>query len=79
MKTRYEDIQNPNCERRDFATFSYRSRFGRSTVKIECPFCGDIFIAYLWSFAGCGKRCDCGALFSSLGAYKLKENDDAKI
>ena len=31
---------------------------------IECPFCGEEVKAYLWSLCGCGKRCECGALFS---------------
>lgn len=28
---------------------------------VVCPFCGAEVEVYLWSFAGCGKRCDCGA------------------
>ena len=38
---------------------------GRTTVGIECPFCGCAFEAILWSLAGSGKCCpDCGALHS---------------
>lgn len=37
------------------------SRFGRSTAEVLCPFCDFIQKIYIWSFAGCGKRCDnCG-------------------
>ena len=35
---------------------------GRSTVIITCPFCDVRTEAYLWSLAGSGKRCDCGAV-----------------
>lgn len=50
------------------------SRMGRSTVIITCPFCKDSVTAFIWSLCGGGKRCDCGALFGSLGsAYHFKE------
>lgn len=36
---------------------------GRSTAEVNCPFCRFIQLVYIWSFAGCGKRCDnCGVL-----------------
>lgn len=35
---------------------------GRSTVTVTCPFCGTDTQAYLWSLAGSGKRCECGAV-----------------
>lgn len=38
-----------------------RSAMGRSTGWVECPFCKADIEIYLWSFAGCGKRCKCGA------------------
>lgn len=39
------------------------SRMGRSTIYITCPWCGNEFVAYLWSLAGSGKRCPvCKAL-----------------
>lgn len=43
------------------------SEFGRSKVHILCPFCRWDVWAYKWSLAGCGKKCSCGALHSSLG------------
>lgn len=33
----------------------------------HCPFCRSEVKAYLWSLSGSGKRCDCGAMFSSRG------------
>ena len=38
---------------------------GRSTVDIECPYCGVVTQARTWSLAGAGKRCDCGAVHHS--------------
>lgn len=40
---------------------------GRSSIDIECPYCDVIVEAYCWSLAGCGKRCDCGAIHSKWG------------
>lgn len=34
---------------------------GRSTVTVRCPFCDCETEARLWSLAGSGKRCECGA------------------
>jgi hypothetical protein len=39
-----------------------RSRMGRSTIDVRCPFCSLWVTAYKWSMAGGGKRCACGAL-----------------
>lgn len=33
----------------------------------DCPFCKADVKAYLWSLAGGGKRCDCGAMFTHRG------------
>lgn len=56
-----------NREELDFTVIGRRSEMGRSTVDIECPFCKDVVTAYLWSLAGSGKRCTCGAKFGSTG------------
>jgi len=40
---------------------------GRTTVDIECPFCGCVVQARAWSLAGTGKRCECGALLHGDG------------
>ena len=34
------------------------SEMGRSTVYVKCPFCGVETVAYNWSLAGGGKRCE---------------------
>lgn len=55
-----------------------RSEIGKSAVHIECPFCRAVSTAYLWSLAGSGKRCSCGAMFTSYGeAYQWKDLADA--
>lgn len=46
---------------------NYRSSMGRSTVVIECPCCGTDTTAYVWSLAGSGKRCECGAKHTLYG------------
>ena len=47
---------------------------GRVRVEITCPFCGEPVLAFLWSLAGSGKRCPCGALLTQTGAWrKAKE------
>lgn len=43
---------------REHEAHSYRSRHGRSSVIIKCPWCGSEVEAFVWSLAGSGKRCD---------------------
>ena len=43
-------------------TAETRRPAGRSTVTVCCPYCLCETEARLWSLAGGGKRCDCGAL-----------------
>ena len=58
--------------------FSGRSTHGRSTCTIECPFCGRRVMAYIWSLAGSGKKCECGALHSNMGhSSKIINNDNS--
>jgi len=41
---------------------------GRSWIWIICPWCGKGFKAYIWSLAGCGKRCPgCNAMHTHYG------------
>ena len=47
-----------------------RRERGMSSRVIECPFCGCYTEARLWSLAGSGKRCDCGATFDWLGTAR---------
>jgi len=41
---------------------NYRGAMGKSTVDIDCPYCGETITAYVWSLSGTGKKCPCGAL-----------------
>lgn len=72
VKTTWNDVRKPNCERRETEVGGFYSRFGRSTVEVTCPFCGTDHQVYLWSFAGCGRRCGmCGAIMGQLYAARL--------
>lgn len=46
------------------------SGVGRTKVVLECPFCAATVEAFLWSLAGSGKRCACGAVVTQMGAYR---------
>lgn len=64
---------NPDVEVDTWAEVGGRSEFGRSTIVIRCPFCTAHITAFLWSLAGGGKRCACGALFGGRGtAYRWR-------
>lgn len=43
-----------------YRAFKY-VRNGKAMIDIECPFCGKIITAYIWSFSAVGKKCICGA------------------
>lgn len=56
-----------------------RAAMGRSTVIITCPFCRADIEAYVWSLAGGGKRCTCGALHGPRGDSRAwKAADEAR-
>lgn len=45
---------------------------GRTRIEVVCPFCGCHLIAYVWSLAGSGKRCEnkkCRAMMDSSGTF----------
>ena len=44
-------------EQRDNTLYGFVSKSGRSTARLDCPFCGASVVVYLWSISGCGKRC----------------------
>jgi hypothetical protein len=56
-----EENRNMDSEYRSYTIIRKGSEHGRSFIEIRCPFCGVVVIAYLWSLAGSGKLCDCGA------------------
>lgn len=59
-----------------FKVLSRTSEFGRTSIEVKCPFCADVFTAYVWSISGGGKKCpSCGALHNRFGgAAPLKKN-----
>jgi hypothetical protein len=46
------------CENR---IYNYSAEFGTSHGYIKCGFCGTITKVFIWSLAGSGKKCRCGA------------------
>jgi hypothetical protein len=74
-KTTFRDIAT--AESRDYERSATYSAVGRSYCYITCPFCRERVKVYIWSLAGGGKRCPCGALHGSLGAtYKKAETKE---
>ncbi len=59
------NITYPDARRHE--TANPRSAMGQSTIDIRCPFCGQWVTAYIWSLAGSGKLCPCGAKHGSWG------------
>ena len=65
-RTKWSDVRN--AEQREYVVNLATLERPSSVVHwIECPWCKREVKAYLWSLAGGGKRCSCGALFGSLG------------
>ena len=61
------------AESRPYVTKEYVSEEnGRSHIWLNCPFCKASVKAYVWSLAGGGKRCECGAHIFEQVAYKEK-------
>jgi hypothetical protein len=44
------------------------SEVGRTRWIFDCPFCGVEVVGFLWSLAGSGKRCACGAMHYMAGS-----------
>ena len=42
-------------------------------MMVRCPFCEEMLEVYIWSFAGSGKRCSCGALLGRF-TFEFSEN-----
>lgn len=58
------------CRYRPVERHPGRSAMGVSTDWVTCPWCGKETECYVWSLAGSGKKCACGAL---LGAVLARE------
>ena len=50
-------------ETREFKATKKTPEVGHTYFLIKCPFCDSLIKAFVWSLAGTGKSCDCGALF----------------
>jgi hypothetical protein len=61
------ELRIGNNERKPHVRTSTYSEFGRSYVFIMCPYCGEETKAFVWSLAGSGKKCPCGALHVNSG------------
>lgn len=48
----------------------YNSGRSQIKVKVDCPFCDATTEAFLWSLAGGGKKCSCGAILYVNGGKK---------
>jgi len=71
-----ETIMNGHAVRKHIA-HSYRSRHGRSSIIIVCPWCGQEVEAFIWSLAGSGKRCDCKDVIHYM-SVSAKRKEDSK-
>ncbi len=71
-RTTYDDAYGGKVEERQWEGGGYMGQEnGRSYFYAECPFCESDVRCFPWSMAGCGKRCDCGALLLYAGqAFK---------
>ena len=64
---KFSETRDRGVETRPYEASGRRERMGRTSVTIWCPFCNAGIEAFVWSLAGGGKRCTCGALFASGG------------
>jgi hypothetical protein len=56
--------------REPLTSYNYVRRFGGNRVTIECGFCDAVHRdVSVWSLAGSGKRCGCGALMTYGGTF----------
>jgi hypothetical protein len=74
MKKKMREAQQYDPKKgQSFEQRNYRPRMGRSSVDVTCPFCKAVTTAYVWSLAGGGKKCECGAIFTHYMAYPPME------
>lgn len=66
------NLEQAEEEKREYTYRPGRSEMGRSSVIITCPFCHGEIEAFVWSMAGIGKRCNCGAIHHWLSGTSRK-------
>lgn len=59
-------------ESRQFTSREVGNEVGRSSIEITCPYCHQTCIAYKWSLAGSGKKCECGVVHRWFGGVSVK-------
>lgn len=59
-------------EVRPNSIYGYHSVHAKSWAYLKCPFCGAEIKVFIWSLAGCGKRCvkPCWALHATNRSFK---------
>ena len=68
------EVMKRPVEQREYQYRYGRREHGRSTIEIKCPFCATWVEAFLWSLAGCGKKCpSCGAIHTYTCQLSHKE------
>jgi hypothetical protein len=74
-KTTWDHVAAGKCDEREYVVIRQGLQRPSSNYSvIRCPFCSAETKAFWWSLSGGGKRCECGAMFSSRGlAYRLKD------
>ncbi len=73
MATEFRDRDQGNYPNYTVVSETSRPR-GQSSIDIKCPFCSTVVEAFLWSMAGGGKRCTCGAKHHKWGYSVPPEN-----
>lgn len=63
-------------ESRQYKWSPGRSEMGRSSIYITCPFCSVVVEAFVWSLAGSGKKCACGAIHYYLLGDTVRINEE---
>lgn len=64
-----------SAEKRAFRVKRSISEMGRSAICFDCPFCAVEVKGFLWSLAGSGKRCSCGAMHKMDVSYKVNSEE----
>lgn len=65
-------------ERKTIYGYINSREHGKQTREVTCPFCNETYEVYSWSFAGCGKRCSCGAKMGWIFTKSLPVVEDTE-